>query len=209
MCESFLPKTLSRLPAFGKHPALWPMAIAVATAAWLAMAELPAAEAADKAGGAQQQLRPVGVAKIDITPTGAVLLTGYASRKDQLTQDVAERLWARLSWSARMRRDRPCSWRSTTAAFPRLFIVRSRRSWKRNMAFRGAAHHLLDPHTQRPDAHRRARERDPPRSDRAQRGGGRLYAGTGRQNRRRRRPGPQRAHALPTGVGQRNGRICH
>jgi putative membrane-bound dehydrogenase-like protein len=37
----------------------------------------------------------LGVAKIDVSPTEPVLLSGYAGREHQLTQQVAQRLWAR------------------------------------------------------------------------------------------------------------------
>ncbi len=39
--------------------------------------------------------RPLGAAKIDVTPTRPVLLSGYGSRKQELTLEVAQHLYAR------------------------------------------------------------------------------------------------------------------
>ena len=54
----------------------------------------PEAKFTQVAGNAVS-LRPVGAAKIDITPTHPVLLNGYGSRKQQVTLEVSQRLWAR------------------------------------------------------------------------------------------------------------------
>src|SRR5438552_14326886 len=44
--------------------------------------------------GAQGSSRPIGVAKVDVTPTEPIRLTGYASRKTN-SVGVEQKLWAK------------------------------------------------------------------------------------------------------------------
>jgi len=87
MFGSLLATAAFRWPRGGRRAALLAAAIAVGSAGPLA-ADVPS-----EGGGAPRKLREVGVAKIDITPTAPVLLSGYASRKRELRGGARKEAW--------------------------------------------------------------------------------------------------------------------
>lgn len=70
-----------------------PVLLILLTASGRAGADDPAGVAVVDAEGSSRYF--LGAAKVDVTPTQPVLLSGYAARPHELTQEVSQRLWAR------------------------------------------------------------------------------------------------------------------